>query len=302
MTFTIQGLPKWVEARRRNNKTKKECKVSNIVEAKDLTNEEYEEISKRKKMGKTTTEENLQAEKHYWQNFFLTKELDEAVLNNFIYGTNPFYNYLGLIDAKNHLAEDNLRSEKHLEKIEVVKALLERLGWSSARDEDHIVKDDLRTSFAESVVDDPIFKRQKRLNELFDLHKAYNIHKDMTPQQVLMWCNSLLKDFSIQIRAAEKTYYLETQNDILELVKRKNKNGKIYFDGKNLLKQVAPQQQQEEREDPFIDDEPQEAAAPTTTTLSPNIYTAAHEHEAHKRKMARYDTKKLDVGIDVNDD
>ena len=126
----------------------------------------------------------------------------------------------------------------------------------------------------------------------------------MTPQQVLMWCNSLLKDFSIQIRAAEKTYYLETQNDILELVKRKNKNGKIYFDGKNLLKQVAPQQQQqEEREDPFIDDdEPQEAAAPTTTTLSPNIYTAAHEHEAHKRKMARYDTKKLDVGIDVNDD
>ena len=122
----------------------------------------------------------------------------------------------------------------------------------------------------------------------------------MTPQQVLRWCNLLLKGFSIQIRVAEKTYYNETQNDILELVKRKNNIGKIYFDDKNLLKQVAPQQQQE-REDPFIDDEPQEAAAPTTT-LSPEIYTAAHEHEAHKRNMARYDTKELGAGIDVNDD
>ena len=36
----------------------------------------------------------------------------------------------------------------------------------------------------------------------------------MTPQQVLMWCNSLLKDFSLQIRADKETYYLELQNDL----------------------------------------------------------------------------------------
>ena len=122
--------------------------------------------------------------------FFLTKELDEAVLNNFLYGTNPFYNYPGLFDAKKHLAEDNLKSEKHLENIEVVSVLLERLGSASARDEDHLTKEDVRASFRESVVDGPLFKRQKRLNELFDLCKSYNIHKEMTPQQVLMWCNS----------------------------------------------------------------------------------------------------------------
>ena len=87
----------------------------------------------------------------------------------------------------------------------------------------------------ENVVDDPLFKRQKRLNELFNLHKSYNIHKDMTPQQVLMWCNSLLKDFSLQIRADKETYYLELQNDLLALIKRKNKIGKIYFDEKQTL-------------------------------------------------------------------
>ena len=57
-----------------------ESRASSIVGAKGLTQEEDDEISHRKKMGKTTTDENLQADKHYWQNFFLTNELDESVL------------------------------------------------------------------------------------------------------------------------------------------------------------------------------------------------------------------------------
>ncbi|MFM7988931.1 MAG: hypothetical protein ACKPKO_57425, partial [Candidatus Fonsibacter sp.] len=54
-----------------------------------------------------------------------------------------------------------------------------------------------------------------------------------------MWCNSLLKDFSLQIRADKDTYYLELQNDLLALIKRKNNIWNIYFDRDNLLKQVA---------------------------------------------------------------
>ena len=102
-------------------------------------------------MGKTTTEENLESEKHYWQTFFLTKELGGKALNNFIYGTNPFYNYLGLIDTRNHKAEGNLKSEKQHDKIHIIRALLERLGWESARDEDASRKDDLRASFVSSM-------------------------------------------------------------------------------------------------------------------------------------------------------
>ena len=45
----------------------------------------------------------------------------------------------------------------------------------------------------------------------------------MTLQQVLVWCNSLLEDFSLKIRAPDKnTYYLELQNDLLALIQRKN--------------------------------------------------------------------------------
>ena len=119
------------------------------------------------------------------------------------------------------------------------------MGWGSASDEDAIKKEDLRRCLANNVVDDPLFKRQKRLNELFNLNKSYNIHKDMTPQQVLMWCNSLLKDFSLQIRADKETYYLELRNDLPALIKRTNRIGNIYCDEGNPLKQGAPHQQQD---------------------------------------------------------
>ena len=136
MTFTIQQPPPPPEEEQappQRKKTKVESKASSIITAKDLTQEEYEEISERKRIGKTTTEENLQAEKHYWQRFFLTKELEEKSLKSFLYGTNPLNNYVSLIDNRNHEAEDNLKSEKQLAKIDIVRALLVRLGWPETR-------------------------------------------------------------------------------------------------------------------------------------------------------------------------
>jgi hypothetical protein len=98
----------------------------------------------------------------------------------------------------------------------------------------------------------------------------------MTPQQVLMWCNSLLKDFSLQIRADKETYYLELQNDLLELIKRKNGIGKIYFDGKNLLKQGASQPQ----EDLFVDDDPPQQEEVPAPPPEEELPTAVEEPPA----------------------
>ena len=120
MKFIIQQPPTPTEeenatddqpaATPQKKKTNIESRASSIANAKDLTQEEYDEISHRKKMGKTTTDENLQADKHCLQNFFLTNELDEAALKNFLYGTNLLQNYVGLIHARNHDTEDNLKS------------------------------------------------------------------------------------------------------------------------------------------------------------------------------------------------
>ena len=273
MTFTIQYAPRpeqeaateeRSQRHRKKAKTGVQSPANSIGGAKDLTNEDYDDISQRKTMGKTTTEDNLQAEKHYWQSFFLTKELSEEVLNNFIYGTSPLLQLprAHATASKNHLSQRTTSSPRSSSQADrdCQSVLLERLGWASARDEDVTTgRKTSRTSFVESVVEDPLFKRQKRLNQLFRLSTSpTNRQKEMTPQQVLMWCNSLLKDFSLQIRAGKETYYLEFQNDLFALIKRKNDIGKIYFDRDNLLKQVALNQQ----DDLFIDDEPPQPEAP----------------------------------------
>ncbi len=90
------------------------------------------------------------------------------------------------------------------------------------------MKDTVKDNFAEQVVSDLLFKREKHLNELFDLEKAYTVDVGMTPQQILMWANSLLKPFSLQIKAGPKVYRLELQNDFLNLINRKNEEGRLY--------------------------------------------------------------------------
>ena len=72
----------------------------------------------------------------------------------------------------------------------------------------------------------------------------------------------------------------------MSLITRKNKNGRIYKDGRNLLNQMVRKQVVEE-EDLFLDDEP------STTT----------GNEKPKAQMAKkqFDTSHLDVGINTDD-
>ena len=112
------------EGKQKTNKTKKQAKLEQILTAKDLTSEEYEELSLKKNMGKTTTEENLQVEKKFWHNFFLTSELKEDIPQNFIYDQNLFKNFLSLIDFENYEAEDNIRTEKQTGRVYAVDRLL----------------------------------------------------------------------------------------------------------------------------------------------------------------------------------
>jgi hypothetical protein len=105
----------------------------------------------------------------------------------------------------------------------------------------------------------------------------------MTPQQVLMWCNSLLKPFSVQVRAQKHGgYFLELQNDLLSLIKRKNDSGRFYEDSRNLLKQESKDG------DPFIDEETGE--------------TLLEKRERQRAEaMRNYDTTGLDRGVDPTD-
>ena len=77
MTFTIdegtiEGAPKRGKA--------PNYKLDAIVGAKDLNLIEFERLSELKKQGDTTTEENFQVDKHYWQRYLVLKELEPDLL------------------------------------------------------------------------------------------------------------------------------------------------------------------------------------------------------------------------------
>ena len=59
-------------------------KVAAILEAEDLEEEEFERLDRLKKMGKTTTEENLQVEKYCQQRLLETTELDAKQLKHYM--------------------------------------------------------------------------------------------------------------------------------------------------------------------------------------------------------------------------
>ncbi len=58
-----------------------------------------------------------------------------------------------------------------------------------------------------------------------------------------MWCNSLIKQFSLQILASDKAYSVDIPSDLFELIKRNSAKGL-----KQVIRQQAPV-------DPFLHSE-----------------------------------------------
>ena len=59
-------------------------RLQSILTAPDITAQQYEELSAKKKQGKTTTEENFQVEHCFLQRYLVQKELDPELLVEFM--------------------------------------------------------------------------------------------------------------------------------------------------------------------------------------------------------------------------
>jgi len=125
-------------------------KLQCILQAKQISWSEYEELSARKKVGKTTTEEKFQVERFFWQRYLVQKEPEPELLLEFLYNNNPLNKFVHLVDIRNHKKEDNLRSAKFVERVETVSKLLRGLGFASCMDRDGVERD----TFVENLEDE----------------------------------------------------------------------------------------------------------------------------------------------------
>jgi hypothetical protein len=165
------------------------------MEAPDIDHDEYEDLSAKKKHGKTTTEENYKCERHFWQSFLDTKELDEDVVKAHMFQPGLFRNFLSLIDMRNYIKQDNLSSAKHVERVGLMQKLLEGLGFASPMDAREKDFEEFLTSFRTNICEEPLFQNKKRINELWELRKSTTVNKEMDARQVLTWVNSLMGYF-----------------------------------------------------------------------------------------------------------
>ena len=133
------------------------------------------------------------------------------------------------------------------------------------------------------IVDDATFKNRKRINELWELRKQTSISNGMNKRQILTWVNSLLMPFCWRVKSNGGYVALERLNDVLGLINRKNEKGWFYEDKDNLLKQ------EDKNGDPFIDEQ-------TGETIPQKL------EKAREKRRKDYDTSKLDVGINLDDD
>ncbi|MFM7979124.1 MAG: hypothetical protein ACKPKO_07385, partial [Candidatus Fonsibacter sp.] len=60
--------------------------MQSVLNAEDLTNEQYVKQNLWQKQGKTTTEDNAQCERSYYNRFLAFDELTEQDLKAFMYG------------------------------------------------------------------------------------------------------------------------------------------------------------------------------------------------------------------------
>ena len=237
------------------------AKVASILEAEDLDDEEFERLDHLKKMGKTTTEENRQVEKHYQQRLLETAELDEKQLKYFLNNRDALDYFLALLDLRNKWLADTRKDIHLVEKVGLAKDLIEALGFSSLIDDSRIELETFMMNFVMHVVDGTRFKNNRRINELFGLSRDSKPSMGMTAQRMVNWASRILKTFSLEVKLDKKTneIHLGHLGDIVELVRRKNANGRYYEDeGKLLNLKQRPTQEFDTSMldvDVFIDDD-----------------------------------------------
>ena len=127
-------------------------KIVNTMEAKEIDDNEYEQLRRKRRAGKTTSEENFAVEKHYWQKFFVSQELDEKLLKHYMYD-NVFNNFLGLIDLDNHRKVDTLESQRFMERVGLVRELLDGLGFASPLDHHAVERKTFLVNFMTNIVE-----------------------------------------------------------------------------------------------------------------------------------------------------
>lgn len=182
-----------------------------IVGAKSIDEDEYEELIQYQKNGTITQQQRLSIEKFLYSKVF---KIDIDCIDiqfmklhygklDVVYKNKYMQDYLntGIIEIHNehNVFDDQLKCEK----MEYVKTMINKLGFNKV--DDKVTKLDFETNVVEmlKIIDDKFrlaFKMNKE--EVDNLNKKYETNKKM-----LGFINSLLGQYGLWVKFVQKTFY-----------------------------------------------------------------------------------------------
>ena len=209
---------------------------TSIINAKDISDEKYQDLLKKQKQSIATQRDKLEIKKHYYKRSLGLDKLDDDLLTKFKY-CNKINNFLYLIDEtnKNHcikIKEDELRTKR-----QYILNIINKLGFSLTDIyNDKNIKFDIFETNMNNVIEYLLneYINNKRFNIILNESK-HNIRKmkDKSLKAHLGYINSFLASYSLKIAVAQERemhlvnkinyYSLQLLDNIDELIEYKIK-------------------------------------------------------------------------------
>ena len=216
-------------------------KFQEIVDAKLIDNNEYNHLMNEKKHNKASEFHKIKLAKKYFCDVLGTTEFTYDDIKFWYYNTKLIKNYSNLLDIGTFKKTNELKNNVSYEKLELVKDILNKLGFVKIDDNNkYITGDELTEKFNKLTKENKLFTDKKASFLFFNVRPF----KDEEPstKKIMGYLNSILDNYSISISSKrlriqgnrEQVYYINILNEVDEIIKRRC-NNTISNDNENTI-------------------------------------------------------------------
>jgi len=210
-----------------------------ILNAKDITNKEFEALLYKQKNNIVSEAEKLSIEKHCYKLNWGQENINMDFMDFAHKKTHVLHN-LKIIynenDSKfisidpNYIKYTDINKNK--EKIRLIKDFMNILGYDNLTEEKLIIRDDFQTNMTECIEKAELFTKTKYTKKIFGLI----IKKHVSIKSFLGFVNSILNDFGLLISYIQKSKRLGKKIVTINYYKlQQNKEFLKYINLKNIF-------------------------------------------------------------------
>lgn len=257
----------------------KNIRIDKLVEAEDISTQEFQELYKHQERRCATEQEKYQIERYILKQKLGVDKLDATILKAFM-NNDRLENFMSLYDVRNIAENDSDVFEKKKAKVSYVHLIIDKLGWTDVNSSKRLSAEEMKTNMNNLLSELSDENKHKRFNYLMNESRV-NLKTVMskgTLKSQLGFINTLLSSYCLTIMSkkqrkdksrCEQVYCLSIDDNVDEVVEYKSNNGFAIFDENNLFlkpskkgcylykyHQLVEQNkttEPKEMEDPFLD-------------------------------------------------